>query len=158
MKNVTLLLFLLNTTLPFSQNTKSVGPHGGEIVRVQGFQIEMIKENYRCAIHSEILGKKNDLCTKGGEKLVRDKKIEFLLFDEGFKKIDISHMEGIIRVIFKDETASTKKIRIAEERIWVLFGDNSYNNYQQAVVILKFNNNKYKAVFGEPIVHKGHHH
>jgi len=118
----------------------------------------MVIESYSCLSHPELIAYKNGVCKKCKANLERNKKIEFYLFDEGFNVLDTSNLEGRVRVIFKDETAVSKKIRLGRNVFWIPLGENGLNNYQQAAVKLSFNSKTYKATFGQPIVHKGHQH
>lgn len=150
--------FIICTLGLQAQEAKHIGPHGGEIIQLDDFQIEMVKENYRCLFHPEISGKKTDLCSQDGKNLERVKKIEFYLLDKNLKQLDVSHLEGRVIIFFNDETQSSKKIRINDKIIWVPLGNNGHSNYQQALIKFQLYDKKYKAVFGNPIIHKGHHH
>ena len=118
----------------------------------------MVKDIYRCLLHPEIVRGKNDICIKGGANLEREKKIEFYLLNEDFKELEVSNLEGRVRIVFKDGTATSKKIRIDDNVIWIPLGNNGHDEFQQDDVNIKLNNKKYTATFGHSIIHKGHHH
>ncbi len=159
MKKVLFIVaFLIGSISIYAQQLSKKGPHGGDIFPLDDFQIEMVKEIYRCSLHPEIVRDKNDICIKGEGNLERDKKIEFYLLNEGFKELEVSNLEGRVRIVFKDGTATSKKIRIDNNVIWIPLGNNGYNEFQQAIIKIKINNKKYKATFGHSIIHKGHHH
>ncbi len=159
MKKLNIILtFTLCFMSIYAQELKQKGPHGGDVYSLDDFQIEMVKEHFACLSHPEIIGQKNKTCIKCEASLVREKKIEFYLLNENFNQLDTSNLKGRIRIVFNDETETSKKIRISEDVIWAPLGNEGYNSFQQAIVNIELNNKKYKAIFGQPIIHKGHHH
>ncbi len=159
MKEVLFIVaFLIGSISIYAQQLSKKGPHEGDIFSLDDFHIEMVKEIYRCLLHPEIVREKNDICIKDGAKLERDKKIEFYLLNEDFKELELSNLEGRVRIVFKDGTATSKKIRIDNNVIWIPLSNNGHNEFQQAIVKIKLNDEKYTATFGHPIIHKGHHH
>jgi hypothetical protein len=115
----------------------------------------MVLESYSCDIHPNKLAYENGNCIVCGKELIRNKKIKFNLIDN---TLDLSQLTGRIIVIFKDGTQKVSKLNIEDDFLWVKLGVNSLNNFQQAVLKLKNNNKKYKVIFGNQIVHQGHHH
>lgn len=141
-----------------AQELKQKGPHGGDVYPLDDFQIEMVKKHFTCLSHPKIIGQENDICTKCEASLERESKIEFYFLNENFNELDTSNLKGRVRIVFNDETETSKKIRISEDVIWVPLGNEGYNSFQQAIVNVELNNKKYKATFGHPMIHKGHHH
>lgn len=160
MKKLLILgVFMICSANIYAQELNQIGPHGGEVIPLNDFQIEMVKDCFKCLVHPKVIGKKDDICSKCEGVLEREKKIEFYLLDKNFNElVNTSNIAGRVRIVFKDETASSKKIRISNSVIWVSLGNHGYRNYQQAILTLKFNNKKYKVTFGDPLGHKGHHH
>ena len=157
-KLTTVIVFIIYSISNYGQETIEKESHGGEIISLNHFQIEMVKASYKCLFHPEIDGNKNSICSICESNLEREKKIKFYLLNKNFKELDISDIEGRVIIVFKDETQSSKKIRKGNGFIWVPFGNNAYGNFQQAILKIKVNNKKYKVTFGHPVIHKGHHH
>jgi hypothetical protein len=149
------MLFILGTN---AQEIKLKGSHGGDIINLTDFSLEMVKENYICPLHQEISGQENDTCIKCNGSLKKVQKIKFYLLDNNLNAPDISNLEGRVRVVLKDETASSRKIRIDNDVMWIPLGNAGFNNYQYAVVKIRLNNKNYEGIFGHPIIHNGHHH
>lgn len=155
---VLVLAFMLFLVAITAQEKTQKGPHGGDLMSVNDVQIEMVFESYSCLFHQEMVGDKNEFCKICSSKFERTKKVKFYLLDNNLNKIDGVNVKGKVRIVFKDETESSKKIRVVDNIIWIPLGYNGLSNYQQAIVNLKINNKEYKATFGHPIIHQGHHH
>ncbi len=144
----------------YGQEKNKKGPHGGSIVSLGEFNMEMVREGFSCLSHPEIKSIKKDVCSKCDKSLEKDKKIEFYLLDNNYKELDISNLEGKVRVriVFKDETAVSKKAKLTDKSFWIPLRKNGLSNFQQAIVRINYKSKKYIATYGDPIVHHGGHH
>jgi len=137
MKKITILLAITVFSMgSYAQDKKLKGPHGGEVISLDDIQIEMTKVTH----------------------LEKEKRLEFYLFDPYFNELGVSNIEGRVIVAFNDETQRSKKIRIDGNVLWIALSNHTYSNFQQVIIKIKLNNKKFKASFGEPIIHMGHHH
>ncbi|REE80292.1 hypothetical protein BX611_1933 [Lutibacter oceani] len=152
MNKLNIILFLLLFTVIKSSGQNIINTN---VVVLKDFKITMVLESYSCDIHPNKLAYENGNCIVCGKELIRNKKIKFNLIDN---TLDLSQLTGRIIVIFKDGTQKVSKLNIEDDFLWVKLGINSLNNFQQAVLKLKNNNKKYKVIFGNQIVHQGHHH
>lgn len=151
-------VFMLSMVIVSAQKNIQEGPHKGDLMSLGDIQIEMVKESYSCAIHQNKGGNNNKVCEICASKFERNKKVVFYFFDNSLRPINVANVKGRVRIVFKDGTETSKKIRVTDTFIWIPLGYNGLDNYLQAFVKLKFNKKEYKVTFGHPIVHNGHHH
>ena len=119
------------------------------------FEIKMDINSFTCSSHQSVTGYEKDKCTICGKDLVRDKKLKIYALNNS---VDLSKIKGRVIVVFKDGTQISRKLQFNNDFGWIKLGDNAYNNYNNANLKLKYNNKQYQAIFGEPIIHSGHHH
>lgn len=152
MNKFKIILFLL-----LFSTVKIVGQHANNsnIVELKDFKIKMVLESYSCDLHSNKIVYKNGNCISCGNELSRENKIKFYLFDS---ILDLSKLTGKIIVIFKDETQKVSKLNIKGDYLWAKLGIDGLNNFQQAILKIKYLDEKYEVIFGEELIHNGHHH
>lgn len=137
------------------QNSNHVKMDENIWIDFKDFKIEMVTKSYTCTTHPSVSSPNIENCSFCERELSRDKKLKIYVLN---KNIDISKIEGRIIVVFKDGTQISRKLKMDKEYGWIKFGENAYNNYQQAVLKLKYKDKKYKETVGDPAISKGHHH
>ena len=152
-----LFLFILFAHTAFGQNHHH-GIYGGILIQAGNYKIEMVKENYTCAKHSNIQGEKGHQCPKCQLDLTRDKKLIFYLFDKEGQALDVSKVSGRVIIGYGDETQTSKKIRAAKDYMWIPLGKSNLEKIHYASIKIDFERTVIEALFGEKTEHDGHHH
>lgn len=157
MKKIVMMLFLTisYTLIVVGQSSNPFKSNEDNSVDFIDFKIKMDINSYTCSSHQLVTGYENDKCIICGEDLVRDEKLKIYVLN---KSIDLTKIEGRVIVVFNDETQISRKLQFNKDYGWIKLGDNAYSNYNNASLKLNYNNKVYKAIFGEPIIHSGHHH
>lgn len=157
MKKIVIILILTisYTSIVVGQSSNIFKSNEANSVDFIDFEIKMVINSYTCSSHQSVTGYEKDKCTICGKDLVRDKKLKIYALN---KSIDLTKIKGRVIVVFNDGTQISRKLQFNKDFGWIKLGDNAYNTYNNANLKLKYNNKQYQAIFGEPIIHSGHHH